>query len=80
MLQDININPVQPSISTTNLNIVTAGGPASAGFNEFTPLFEQNRTQFNASAVGGNHDTSGGEAVVSTVYNRFSGSVGGFRF
>ncbi|MDH3980264.1 MAG: TonB-dependent receptor, partial [Gammaproteobacteria bacterium] len=80
MLQDLNINPVQPSISSTNLNIVTAGGPASAGFNEFTPLFEQNRTQFNASAVGGNHDTKGGEAVLSTVQGRFSGSIGGFGF
>ena len=80
LLQDLNINPVQPSISNTNLNIVTAGGPASAGFNEFTPLFEQNRTQFNASAVGGNWDTRGGEAVVSAVYDRFSGSLGGFLF
>ena len=80
MLQDININPVQPSISATNLNIVTAGGPSGAGFNEFTPLFEQNRTQLNTSLMAGNYDTIGGEVVVSTVYDRFSVSGGAFDF
>ena len=48
MLQDININPMQPSLSEANLNIVTQGGPARAGFNEFTPLFERNQAQLNA--------------------------------
>ena len=80
MLQDLNINPVQPSISATNLNIVTAGGPSAAGFNEFTPLFEQNRTQVNAGAMVGNNETKGGEAVISTVYDRFSISGGAFDF
>jgi Flp pilus assembly protein TadD len=80
MLQDLNINPVQPSISSTNLNIATAGGPSAAGFNEFTPLFEQNRTQFNASTIVGSNNTSGGEAVLSTVHDRFSGSAGAFGF
>ena len=28
MLQDININPMQPSLSEPNLNLVTQGGPA----------------------------------------------------
>ena len=80
MMQDNNINPVQPSVSSTNLNIVTAGGPASAGFNEFTPLFEQNQTQFNISGFGGSNDTRGGEAVLSGVYDRYSFSAGVFDF
>jgi len=80
MMQDININPVQPSVSSTNLNIVTAGGPASTGFNEFTPLFERNKTQFNASGFGGSNDTVGGEVVVSSVFDRYSISAGAFDF
>ncbi len=80
LMQDININPVQPSLSETNLNIVTLGGPASAGFNEFTPLFARNKAQFNAAAVGGNKDTYGGEAVVSGLYDRYSFSVGAFSY
>ena len=80
MLQDININPIQPSISTTNLNIVTMGGPATPGFNEFTPLFEQNQTQLNVSGFGGNEDTHGGEAVVTTLHDGYSASGGAFHY
>ena len=78
MLQDININPIQPSLSDTNLNIVTQGGPAAAGFNEFTPLFERNRVQANVSGIVGGNDTEGAEIVASGVYDRLSLSVGGF--
>jgi len=80
MMQDININPVQPSNSETNLNIVTAGGPATPGFNEFTPLFEQNQTQFNATGFGGNNDTYGGEGVVTGLYDSFSYSAGAYSY
>jgi tetratricopeptide (TPR) repeat protein len=80
MLQDININPVQPSIAETNLNIVTQGGPAEAGFNEFTPLFERNRAQLNVSGLAGNDETFGGEGVASALYDRFSISGGAFHF
>ena len=80
MLQDVNINPVQPSISETNLNIATRGGPTEAGFNEFTPLFESNDIQLNASGVGGNNDTFGGEGVVSALYDGLSISAGAFHY
>jgi tetratricopeptide (TPR) repeat protein len=80
MLQDININPIQPSLSEANLNLVTQGGPAQAGFNEFTPLFERNQAQLNAAGVVGNNNTYGGEGVASGVYDRFSVSAGGFGY
>jgi tetratricopeptide (TPR) repeat protein len=80
MLQDININPVQPSVSETNLNIVTQGGPADAGFSEFTPLFERERAQVNATGLVGNDDTYGGEGVVSMLFDRYSISAGAFRY
>src|SRR6185312_5471679 len=78
MLQDVNINPVQPSISETNLNIVSIGGPTETGFNEFTPLFERNQVQFNASGVVGKEGTFGGEGVASALYDGFSISAGAF--
>ncbi|MGI9309614.1 MAG: TonB-dependent receptor domain-containing protein, partial [Gammaproteobacteria bacterium] len=80
MMQDVNINPVQPSISSTNLNIVTLGGPSSAGFNEFTPLFERNTTRFDVTGVSGENDTRGGEAVATVVHDQFSLSLGAFDF
>jgi len=72
MLQDININPIQPSTSEANLNITTAGGPASAGFNEFTPLFQRNQTQFDVAALAGNNGTQSVEAALSGLYNKVS--------
>jgi tetratricopeptide (TPR) repeat protein len=80
MLQDININPVQPSLSEANLNLITQGGPARAGFNEFTPLFERNQAQLNAAGVVGNNNTYGGEGVASMVYDRYSVSAGAFGY
>ena len=80
LLQDININPVQPSLSVTNLNIITSGGPARPGFNEFTPLFERNQAQLNATGIVGNQATYGDEAVVSGIYDRYSVSAGQFHY
>ena len=80
LLQDININPVQPSLSATNLNIFARGGPASPGFNEFTPLFQRNQAQLNLSGLAGSDSTYGGEAVVSGLYDRLSVSAGQFHY
>lgn len=80
LLQNININPIQPSLSETNLNIITQGGPANPGFDEFTPLFERDRFQLNASGVIGNQNTFGGEAVASALYDRYSVSAGLFHY
>ena len=80
LMQDININPVQPSLSETNLNVITLGGPATPGFNEFTPLFQRNTTQLDVAGFAGNNDTIGGEAVVSGLYDRFSLSAGVYSY
>jgi hypothetical protein len=80
MLQDININPVQPSASETNLNTITSGGPSSVGYNEFTPLFERNQARLDVTALGGNNDTFGAEGVVSAIYNWLSLSAGYYQY
>ena len=81
LLQDININPVQASLSETNLGIITSGGgPARPGFNEFTPLFERNQAQLNLSGIVGNQGTYGDEAVVSGIYDNVSVSAGQFHY
>jgi tetratricopeptide (TPR) repeat protein len=80
MLQDININPIQPSVSETNLNTLTRGGPASVGYNEFTPLFERNAVQADATGLAGNNGTVAGEGVISAVYDRLSLSAGYYQY
>jgi hypothetical protein len=80
LLQPININPIQPQLNETNLNIITGTGPARATFNEYTPLFERNRPQLIVSGVGGNNDTFADEAVLSGIYNTLSYSLGQFHY
>jgi hypothetical protein len=78
LLQDVNINPVQPSVSATNLNIVTRGGPAEAGFNEFTPLFERNQVRADGTLLAGTNQTASIEGVASAISGPVSLSAGGF--
>jgi len=80
LLQPININPVQPQLNETNLNIVTGAGPARAAFNEYSRLFERNRPQLILSGVLGNNDTFGDEAVLSGIHNKLSYSLGQFHY
>ena len=65
MLQDININPVQPALGETNLKVGPGAGARTPGFNEYTALFERDMVQLNGTGLVGNNDTDGGEAVAS---------------
>jgi Tfp pilus assembly protein PilF len=78
LLQDINIAPIQPSLGETS--IATRGGPASVGFNEFTPLFQRNLTEVDASALAGTNATRSGELAVSGVHGPWSLSAGAFTY
>jgi tetratricopeptide (TPR) repeat protein len=80
LLQDVNVNPIQPSLAETNLNIFTQGGPATPGFNEFTPLYERNTAKLDVNAFGGSNNTFGGEGAVTALYNRFSFGAGGLHY
>lgn len=80
LMQDVNINPLQPSSGAANLNVGRGAGAAQAGFNEFTRLFESNGVQLSASGGYGNQGTYSHEAVLSAVYDRFSVSAGEFGY
>ncbi|MGY6274648.1 FecR domain-containing protein [Methylomonas sp. MgM2] len=80
LMQDVNINPIQPSIAETNLNITTLGGSFTPGFNEFTPLYEHNSTKVDGIGFGGNNGTYGGEGAVTALYNRFSFGAAGTHY
>ena len=80
LLQSINIDPVQPRLTITDLNIVSGIGATEPGFNEFTPLFERNKARLVASGISGSERTLGGEAVLSGIHDRFSYSIGGFHY
>ncbi|MGH8525521.1 MAG: TonB-dependent receptor domain-containing protein, partial [Gammaproteobacteria bacterium] len=78
LLQPITSNPVRPSRSASDIRIAGSAGPADAGFNEFSPLFERNRVRLLTSGFGGNHSTWGEETVLSALYDRYAVSLGQF--
>jgi tetratricopeptide (TPR) repeat protein len=80
MLQEININPVQPSLGDVNLGIAARGGPAKPGFNEFTPMFERDGIQVVGTGLAGSDRTFGYEGVASAIHGRASVSSGAYRY
>ncbi len=80
LLQPINITPLQPRLAESNLFIIEGLGPSDAAFNEYHPLFLRNRAAVQVSGIGGGNATWGEEVVQSTVYNRFSYSLGQFHY
>ena len=80
LLQPININPIQPSLVATNLNILARTGVSKMAFNEYMSLFERDQTQLYASGAAGNNGTWEDEAVVSGLNGRFSYSLGQFHY
>ncbi len=80
LLQPINVNPVQPHMAVADLNIITSTGPTAAGFNEFAPLMERNKSQVVASGIAGNNGALGNEIVLSKLYERTSISLGQFHY
>jgi tetratricopeptide (TPR) repeat protein len=80
LLQPLNITPIQPRLAESNLFLIGALGPAALGFNEFNPLFTRDGLTFQASGLGGSHDTYAGEGVLSGIFGRASFSLGGFHY
>jgi tetratricopeptide (TPR) repeat protein/opacity protein-like surface antigen len=80
LLQPINITPIQPRLAESNLFLISSGGPGALSFNEFNPIFNRDGIAVQASGLFGEHNTFGGEGVVSGIYKKFSFSVGGFHF
>ncbi len=80
LLQPINIDPVQPQVAETDLNIIAGAGPADITLNEFTPMFQSDGLRLDVSGFGGNNETFGDEVVLSGIFDRFSFSAGQYHF
>ena len=80
LLQPVGMNPVQPSLGFADLNVIANAGPAHVGFNEFTPLFQQDGWQINGTGVVGTQNTIGNELTATALWGRTSVSVGQYYF
>jgi tetratricopeptide (TPR) repeat protein len=80
LLQPITIDPVQPSLTATNLHILPGAFPAEAGFNEYGALFERDQVRLNATGVIGNLGTRSDEVTLSGIVGRAAFSAGQFHY
>ncbi len=80
LLQPLNMTPIQPRLSVSNLALISAGGPGSLSFNEFNPVFNRDGYGLQASLVAGENGTSGEEAVISGLSGSTSYSLGAFHY
>ena len=79
LLQPINANPVQPSLS--NDSMLSAGpGSLNPSFNEYSQLFNSNGIRLLASGIAGQENTRGDELTLNGVHNRYSWSLGQFHY
>lgn len=76
LLQPININPLQPRLAYTDLNIVKGIGPAEIGLNEYNRAFERNNNRLTATGLYGSNNTLGDETVFSGIQDKFAYSLG----
>ena len=63
-----------------SLLLISSGGPATASFNEFNPLFTRNGLALQLGGLGGSNDTWGGDTIVSGIHDKFAFSIGYSRF
>ena len=78
LLQPLNTNPVQPSL--TDRSAVSPGtSPTNPAYNEYSQLFDRNQARLIASGIVGNHNTLGDEVIATGLYDRYSLSVGQYR-
>ncbi len=74
--QPSTARPVNPSAAETSLFVLESSGPTRSAYNEFTPLFAQDRAGVQATLSGGNNETWSDEAVLFGNYKNFSASLG----
>ena len=80
LLQPLNVTPVQPQLTESNLYILTETGPSNPSFHEFNPLFLRNRIALQTNVVLGSNSIFGDELILSGIENRFSYSLGQFHY
>ncbi len=78
LLQPSSLSPVAPELPFVDLGSPGAGAPSAAFSNEYSSLFERNRTQVSAGALLGNLGAKSARLVISTLQGPVSASAGYF--
>lgn len=80
LLAPINITPIAPHLSETQLGVQPNAGPGGASFNQYDPLFARNQSRLQVSALAGNNNTYGDELAYSQLFDNTSLSLGQYHY
>jgi tetratricopeptide (TPR) repeat protein len=80
LLAPVTNTPLQPRLAESNLGLISSGGPGTASFNEFNPLFNRDGISALLTGMAGEQNTAAGDAVVSGIVGRAGFSVGYSKF
>ncbi|MEW8659382.1 MAG: FecR domain-containing protein [Candidatus Thiodiazotropha endolucinida] len=76
MTQPLNLDPLQPQLSNSNLGLLDGNGPGELSYNEYNPLFTRNGLAFQLDASVAKKNTWSNDAIVAGLHNRFAFSLG----
>ena len=76
MTQPLNLDPLQPQLSNSNLGLLDGNGPGELSYNEYNPLFIRNGFAIQLDATIGEKNTWSNDAIVAGLYDRFAFSLG----
>lgn len=79
LLQPMALAPVSPSEAQTGLPEFQGTVASTAGFNEFSPLFNRKRYALVASGLAGDDETRSGEIAAGGFFERGMISLGHYR-
>jgi len=80
LLQPINLTPIKPQLGRPTSFVTRALAPSDRAFNEFGPLVTKSGERIEVSALGGSMETFADDVSVAGLHDRFSYSVGQYRF
>jgi Tfp pilus assembly protein PilF/opacity protein-like surface antigen len=76
LTQPLNLDPLQPQLTNSNLGLLDGNGPGDLSYNEYNPLFTSNGMALQLDAAVAENNTWSDDAIVAGLFNRFAFSFG----
>lgn len=76
LTQPLNLDPLQPQLSHTNLGLLDGNGPGDLSYNEYNPLFTRNGMALQMDASVAEKSTWGDDVIVAGLFDNLMFSIG----
>jgi Tfp pilus assembly protein PilF len=76
LIQPLNLDPLQPQLSNSNLGLLDGNGPGELSYSEYNPLFTRNGLAFQLDTSIAEEETWSNDAILAGLYSRFAFSFG----